>query len=373
MTNSNFSKLAEIKNALNAKYFEREKEIDAILIALLSKQHMLMIGSPGTAKSALSADLSKIVQNMNYFQWLLTRFSTPEELFGALSLKDLEQGVYKRNTANKLPEAHISFLDEIFKSNSAILNSLLTLINERIFYNNGHPVQVPLMSVIGSSNEYPEEGEGLEALFDRFLLRFEVDYIKDDNNFISMLKGQGQQIALPSMTMDELINLQFFTEMVNVPDEVYVKLSEIRYELNHEGIRPSDRRFKQSLSVLKAKALIEQRQHVIINDIVFLENALWESPDQKDLTSQIVRSFAQDTVLRTLETAENEAKEILKNLQQAPSTEASLESAKKLKTISGELTQLLVKNPDRENQINEVIERIRIIQNEVVGGVLDPL
>lgn len=225
MTNQ-FAKLAEIKNALNAKFFEREKEIEAILIALLSKQHMLMIGSPGTAKSALSADLSKIVQGTNYFQWLLTRFSTPEELFGALSLKDLEQGVYKRNTANKLPEAHLAFLDEIFKSNSAILNSLLTLINERIFYNNGHPIQVPLMSIIGSSNEYPEEGEGLEALFDRFLLRFEVDYIGDDTNFISMLKGQGQHQQLPSMTMEELVNLQFFAEMVSVHDDVYLKRRE---------------------------------------------------------------------------------------------------------------------------------------------------
>ncbi|KRG13394.1 ATPase, partial [Lederbergia galactosidilytica] len=319
------------------------------------------------------ADLSKIVQGMNHFQWLLTRFSTPEELFGALSLKDLENGVYKRNTSNKLPEAHLAFLDEIFKSNSAILNSLLTLINERIFYNNGHPVHVPLMSVVGSSNEYPEEGEGLEALFDRFLLRFEVNYIGDDRNFISMLKGQGQHQLLPSMTMDELVNLQFFTDMVSIPDNVYEKLAEIRYELKDEGIRPSDRRFKQSLSVLRAKALINQRQHVLIDDIVFLENSLWETPDQKDLTSQIVRLLAQDTVLRVLESAENEAKEILKNLQQAPSTEASLESAKKLKTLLGELAQLTAKNPNREQQIKEVIDRIRAIQNEVVGGVLDPI
>lgn len=372
MTNQ-FAKLAEIKNALNAKYFEREKEIEAILIALLSKQHMLMIGSPGTAKSALSADLSKIVQGTNYFQWLLTRFSTPEELFGALSLKDLEQGVYKRNTANKLPEAHLAFLDEIFKSNSAILNSLLTLINERIFYNNGHPIQAPLMSIIGSSNEYPEEGEGLEVLFDRFLLRFEVDYIGDDTNFISMLKGQGQHQQLPSITMDELVNLQFFAEMVSIPDEVYLKLAEIRQELQDEGIRPSDRRFKQSLSVLQAKALIEQRQNVIVNDIVFLENALWETPDQKELTSKIVRNLSQDTVLRTLESVEYEAKEIQKNLQQAPSTEATLEAAKKIKVLTSDLEQLLIKNPNRDTQIQEVKQRVAAIQKAVVGSVLDPI
>src|SRR5699024_4005719 len=181
---TNLEKLKEIKNALNNKFIEREKEVEAILIALLSKEHMLMIGPAGTAKSALSAELSNIIDGTQYFQWLLTKFSTPEEVFGALSLKDLENGVYKRNTTSKMPEAHLVFLDEIFKANSAILNSLLTLINERLFYNNGQAVSSALMSVIGSSNEYPEEGEGLEALFDRFLLRFEVDYIGDESNFI---------------------------------------------------------------------------------------------------------------------------------------------------------------------------------------------
>ena len=97
-----------------------------------------------------------------------------------------------------MPEANFVFLDEIFKANSAILNSLLTLINERLFYNNGSPVQVPLMSVIGASNEYPEEEEGLEALFDRFLLRFEIDPIADETNFVSMLKAAGQTMQMPS-------------------------------------------------------------------------------------------------------------------------------------------------------------------------------
>ena len=152
------NKIQEIKKALNQKYFEREKEIEAILTAVLSRQHVLLIGPAGTGKSALSAELSNMIKGSSYFQWLLTRFSTPEELFGALSLHELEKGVYKRNTTSKLPEAHFAFLDEIFKANSAILNSLLTLINERLFYNGEMPVKSPLMSIIGSSNEYPEDG-----------------------------------------------------------------------------------------------------------------------------------------------------------------------------------------------------------------------
>lgn len=196
----------------------------------------------------------------------------------------MENGVYKRNTEQKMPESHIAFLDEIFKSNSAILNSLLTLINERVFYNNGSPVKTPLMTIVGASNEYPEEDEGLEALFDRFLLRFELDYIGDERNFLSMMKGNGQKMELPSVTLDELQEFQFQTEMVDIPDEIYNTLLIIRNELKNEGIRPLDRRFKQSLRLLQAKALINQRQQVRVDDILLLENVLWENIDQKDFS-----------------------------------------------------------------------------------------
>ena len=372
MTN-NFSKLEEIKNALNAKFFERENEVEAILIAILSRQHMLMIGPAGTAKSALSVELAKIVQGTEYFQWLLTRFSTPEEVFGPLSLKDLEQGVYKRNTAGKMPEANLVFLDEIFKANSAILNSLLTLINERLFYNNGSPVKVPLMSVIGASNEYPEEGEGLEALFDRFLLRFEIDYIADETNFVSMMKGEGQHQPMPSMTMEELVQLQFFTDMVAIPDEVYETLSKIRMELRDEGIRPSERRFKQSLSVLQAKALINQRQFVKVDDIVILENALWETVDQKDTVSLIVRSHAQDVVTRAIEDIQKEAQEVFNFMLKDNSTYAGMEATQKLKALVADLNKLSKHNQSREADINPVLNQLKSMQQEILDSILEPM
>ncbi|MFS0688957.1 AAA family ATPase [Sporosarcina sp. 179-K 8C2 HS] len=372
MTN-NFSKLEEIKNALNAKFFERENEVEAILIAILSRQHMLMIGPAGTAKSALSVELAKIVQGTEYFQWLLTRFSTPEEVFGPLSLKDLEQGVYKRNTSSKMPEANLVFLDEIFKANSAILNSLLTLINERLFYNNGLPVKVPLMSVIGASNEYPEEGEGLEALFDRFLLRFEIDYIADETNFVSMMKGEGQHQPMPSMTMEELVQLQFFTDMVAIPEEVYETLSKIRMELRDEGIRPSDRRFKQSLSVLQAKALINQRQFVKVDDIVILENALWETVDQKDTISLIVRSHAQDVVTRAIETIRNEAQEVFNSMLKDNSTDAGMEATQKLKALVVDLNKLSKHNQSRKTDIDPVLNQLKSMQQEILDSILEPI
>jgi MoxR-like ATPase len=108
----------------------------------------------------------------------MTRFSTPEELFGPISLAGLEQDQYRRLTTGKLPEAHVAFLTEIWKANSAILNALLTLCNERIFYNDGQPVTCPLLTLVGDSNELPQ-GDDLGALFDRFALRYTTDYLTD--------------------------------------------------------------------------------------------------------------------------------------------------------------------------------------------------
>ena len=372
MTIPNFKKLEEIRQALNSKFFERENEVEGILVALLSRQHMLMIGPAGTAKSALSVELAKIVQGTEYFQWLLTRFSTPEEVFGPLSLKDLEKGIYKRNTITKLPEANLAFLDELFKANSAILNSLLTLINERLFYNDGTPVKVPLISVIGASNEYPEEGEGLEALFDRFLLRYELDYIADETNFVSMMKGTGQHQVMPSMTMEELVQLQFFSDMVTIPDDVYETLSEIRNALRDEGIRPSDRRFKQSLSVLQARALLNQRQVVQVYDLVILENVLWETVDQKEVVSTITRKHSQDVVTQVLSSIQNEANEVFYSIRQDHSPEAGLEATQKMSVLVADLNKLKSDNQSRKADIDALLDKVTSMEHEILDTILEP-
>ncbi|CAM3260491.1 AAA family ATPase [Filibacter tadaridae] len=372
MINNKFKKLTEIRQALNSKFYERENEVEGILVALLSRQHMLMIGPAGTAKSALSAELAKIVRGTTYFQWLLTKFSTPEEVFGPLSLKGLEQGVYKRVTAAKMPEAHLVFLDEIFKANSAILNSLLTLINERLFYNDGAPIQAPLMSVIGASNEFPEEGEGLDALFDRFLLRFEIDLIADETSFVSMMKGVGQNQQMPSMTMEELVQLQLLTDRVLIPEEVYEILSKIRVELRDEGIRPSDRRFKQSLSVLQAKALVNGRQVVNVDDIAILENALWETVDQKDAVSFIIRNHAHDIVTNTLHSIQNEANEVFYAILQDQSPGAGMEATQKMAALVSDLNKLKSHNQSRKADIDVVLDKVTSIQHEVLNSIIEP-
>src|SRR5579863_9145514 len=199
------AKLSAIRDELNQFFLERAELIDGALCALLATHHVLLIGPPGTAKSMLADELCRRIEGANYFQWLLTKFSTPEEIFGAVSLKSLEQDDYRRVTDHKLPEAHIAFLDEIFKANSSILNALLTLINERIFHNGRERVAVPLITMFGASNELPDEDE-LTALFDRFMLRFMADYITEEHGFIRMMAGAPERArtTLQFAELDEL-------------------------------------------------------------------------------------------------------------------------------------------------------------------------
>ena len=361
------NKIKEIKEALNKKYYERENEVEGLLIGMLSKQHVLFIGEAGTGKSQLSSELGKIVNGSNYFQWLLSQFSTPEELFGVLSLKELEQGVYKRNTSGKLPESHFAFLDEIFKANSAILNSLLTIINERLFYNNGSPVKSPLMSIVGSSNEYPEEGEGLEALFDRFLLRYEVDYVKEEKSFVSLLKGENE-VEVPEITLQELEQYQEDVTKIRIPDQIINTLAELRQALKDEGVRPSDRRFVQSLNLLKAKAFIEDRTEVVLKDVALLKNSLWVNPEQKDTVEDLVYEFSIDQNELKFDTRRKEAEELLSMLQDKErKVDEQLEVVNKLKTIVKDINDLQISdNKTKEQLVENISNSINTFVNNIV-------
>ena len=249
----------------------------------------------------LADELCRRIEGANYFQWLLTKFSTPEEIFGAVSLKGLEQDDYRRVTLHKLPEAHIAFLDEIFKANSSILNALLTVINERVFHNGRQRVQVPLITMFGASNELPDEDE-LTALYDRFMLRFMVDYISEEFRFLKMLEGSKSE-ARTVMTFAELDAARADTGNVSLPSGIIRSIADLRRELAAQQIVVSDRRWKNSLDVLRAHALVLGRTIVTEDDLIFLEHVLWKDPEEQPKVREAIR--------RLVKGYEEEARELL--------------------------------------------------------------
>jgi MoxR-like ATPase len=282
-------KLARIREELNKQFLERAELIDGALVALLSGSHVLIIGPPGTAKSMLADELCRRIDGAGYFQWLLTKFSTPEEIFGAVSLKGLEQDDYRRVTAFKLPEAHIAFLDEIFKANSSILNALLTIINERVFHNGRERVAVPLFTMFGASNELPDEDE-LTALYDRFMLRFVADYIADEFRFLRMLGGS-TEAARTTITFAELEQLAADARAIPIGGGVLELIAGLRKHLGAQQIVVSDRRWKNSLAVMRAHALLLGRDAVTEDDVMFLEHVLWKDPEERPKVIEAIRAL----------------------------------------------------------------------------------
>lgn len=280
-------KIQNLIRHLKTTYVERDEVIEMLVAAIIARRHAVLIGPPGTAKSALIRDLAAGLGDLTFFTWLLTEFSVPEELFGPLDIAALEQGQYRRITAGKLPEAEIAFLDEVFKAGPAILNTLLSLMQERIFHNNNHPTPTPLISLIGASNELPTEEQELEALWDRFTVRLQVNYIQEPGNFTRMLTGSIGDVS-QFLTRADLKAAQDATTKVVVDTSVLEAMVRIRQALAEVGIVASDRRYKESLDLLRASAFIAGRQSVEEEDLLVLQHVLWHDPTQARQVAQIV-------------------------------------------------------------------------------------
>lgn len=370
-------KLKKIRADLKTRYLERDDVIDGAFCALLTGSHLLLIGPPGTAKSQLANELCRKIAGAQYFQWLLTKFTTPEELFGAVSLRGLENDEYRRVTAGKLPEAHIAFLDEVFKASSSILNTLLTIMNERIFYNGTEKVKIPLISLFGASNELPSEEDELEALYDRFLLRYVVDYIREDFRFLKMLNAEADKSDEGVITADELNTCKTETEKIKLPPNILKLISRIRKDLRKKGIIPSDRRYKQSVSLLKARAYLEGRGEVSEEDLRFLENVLWRDPGEKTEIQSVIHQslhgwrdrlrelLIQAKELDAYSKREWESEEML--------IKANIEAQTKLKHIGAKLEELVEECRERgkpTEEIKKAGEEIEGIQREILDRLV---
>jgi MoxR-like ATPase len=358
-------KLKKIREELKQIFLERGELIDGALAALLSSHHVLIIGPPGTAKSMLADELCRRIEGANYFQWLLTRFTTPEEIFGAVSLKALEHDDYRRVTSRKLPEAHIAFLDEVFKANSSILNALLTLINERRFHNGKEITDVPLLTLFGASNELPEEEE-LTALYDRFLVRFVVHYIAEDYRFLRMLESV-PQVERTCLTLAELTELQRAAREVVIPSHAYRSVADIRRDLNKKKIQASDRRYRQALSLLQAHAFLDGGKEVQEKNLFFLENVLWRDPSEYDPVRTAIRDlllgYEQEITELLYESREIRDSALQPGQSSDERARALIELHTKLRNILVKVDQIM----DKAKRLGRPLERVSSVRSEIEG------
>jgi len=276
-------RLRRLIAALDASFLERRSHVRLALLALLAGQHVLLLGPPGTAKSMLARVLCRCFDGATYFEYLLSRFTHPDELFGPVSIPGLKQEDYRRLTEGFLPTAHVAFLDEIFKANSAILNSLLTLINERVFHHGRHRDPVPLIGVIGASNELPAPDGGLEALFDRFLVRMTVPPIGEADAFLQVATGTIPEHGIPDdarLSLEDLRTIRAEADKVEVPREVGDALVALWQAGQRHEWGVSDRRWRQALRMLRVAAAADGRTQLARVDLLLLEPVLAPEPDR---------------------------------------------------------------------------------------------
>src|SRR3954468_9338202 len=288
-------KLRDVGRELDQRYLDKSELVRMLLITLVAGEHMLIVGPPGTAKSALVRHLARLI-DARYFEYLLTRFSEPNEIFGPVDIKAFREGSYVRRVEAMLPEAEIVFLDEIFKSNSAILNSLLSILNERRFFTGSASIQVPLSSLDGATNEIPND-DALSAVFDRFLVRTLSDNL-DSFHFHGLIErgrrgeiealapgGEGGAPAVegagrPLVSLAEIRLLKGrLAQHLQFPEDFLARYKGLVFQIRSEGVTLSDRRVVKLLKLFAASALIDGRPTVDDGDFFVLRH-VWNSVDQ---------------------------------------------------------------------------------------------
>jgi len=304
------TRIEALLKSLNKDIYEREDIFSVVLLSALCEQNIFLYGPPGTAKSLISRRLAKVFDTKEYFEYLMQKFSTPEEVFGPISLTELKKDNYVRKTDNYLPTSEFAFLDEIWKSSPAILNTLLTLINEKKFRNGKELLDVPLKVLISASNETPPNGQGLEALYDRFTTRLYVPPMNLKENFEALLQNGGSS---DGVEIDEklLIKTQEWREWkeaiqkVKISPEVYNIVHTIRLAFEKESqknsfdVYVSDRRWQKALILVKAGAYFCGRDVTNIVDALLLSNTLWTTKDNREKVIEIVENAVRESGFET--------------------------------------------------------------------------
>ena len=318
----------QLLGEMNRGIYEKETEISLSLLAALAGESIILLGPPGVAKSMVARQLKTAFRDAQSFEYLMSRFSTPDEIFGPVSIQKLKTSdTYERAVEGYLPTADVVFLDEIWKAGPAIQNTLLTVINEKIFRNGNREMHLPLKLLVAASNELPAKGEGLEALWDRFVIRIESRPIKLEKNFRAMLLDSHADFLGPTdftdstdfsgftgglghadfadnadfsdlkITSEEYAEWTERIDKIGVKIEVLDAISAIRKSLRavnvdeaaeRRNIYVSDLRWKNIVRLLRNSAFMQDREEVDICDLLPIYHCLWQEPEERDAIRNIV-------------------------------------------------------------------------------------
>lgn len=287
--------------ASGTSLYDRKELCSLILLALVANESIFLYGPPGTAKSMAAHWAANLLATDKYFSCLLNQYTQPDELFGPVSIQMLEHGAYTRLTAGYLPEAEICFLDEIWKAGPAILNTLLTITNERIFKNGNAVCPVPLKLLLSASNEFPAEDSGLGALYDRFLIRVAVEPISNKTDFVAMLKGKSKDVLFAPLTAQELSRWQNLAKNAEVPKSITDFLYSLRLQTEKSNLYISDRRWKKALGLMKASAVLNGRAEVTLSDAAVLTHCLWNKLEERATITELIASRLENANADTLQ------------------------------------------------------------------------
>ena len=296
-------RISRLLKEMSRGIYEKDTELAMSLLAAIAGESLILLGPPGVAKSMVARRVKAAFHEGKSFEYLMSRFSTPDEIFGPVSISKLKDSdKYERHIEGYLPMADVVFLDEIWKAGPAIQNTLLTVMNEKLFRNGEREIHVPLKLLIAASNELPAQGEGLEALWDRFVIRLECENIKQEKNFNAMLtdpqdEGNTEIDCELQIKESEYKEWARKIDSITVPESVLKCVAKIRRALGsvavdfsdeRHNVYVSDRRWKKIVRLMRASALVNDRKEVTVADLVPMFHCLWQEPDEANDVRRIV-------------------------------------------------------------------------------------
>lgn len=381
----------DLLQQLNENLFGKEDTMKIVLLAILAGESAFLLGEPGTAKSMVSRRISDAFEDVDtslpenkgvvkYFEYLMNQFSTPDEVFGPVSLESLKKDEYKRITDRFLPKAKFAFLDEIWKASPAIQNALLTILNEKKFHNGSSAEKVPLIGFIAASNELPQKDAGLEAIFDRFLVRLLEKPIQKDSDFFDMITSskKTQVVINDKLTEENIAKWQNEADNITFPEECKELIRNIRKTLevknaeedrdDYDKYLVSDRRWKKIVGLLRMCAYINGRKEVNLSDCVIIPYCLWSTEIQVNEIFEIVADLIIETFKSSMRSAEIYEKKFAEVQKEFGSKHAENFASKISKVVFPGGTEKLIQTK-KEYLVENYLNKIDLLLGDVYNAI----